>query len=116
MLSVLCVINIYCVLYFIFHFFLLTYNATAEIYTLSLHDALPISELHAHALANLCVLEERNIPTLQSRTATLGYFALDRKSTRLHSSHEWISYAAICLKKKKYINKVKKIAGITQHN
>src|SRR5438105_10320184 len=38
--------------------------------------------------------------------ARLSFFDLDRKSTRLNSSHEWISYAVFCLKKKKNITKL----------
>src|SRR5438045_4874178 len=68
---------------------------TTEIYTLSLHDALPI--LHPSDLADvLAALEEsvraRVIAELPER---------DRKSTRLNSSHLGISYAVFCLKKKK---------------
>src|SRR5437667_11958525 len=80
-------------------FFFFTDTATTEIYTLSLHDALPIS------------------PVLRCAggvAAGLGVGALgwrleprDRKSTRLNSSHITISYAVFCLKKKKE----KKIKG-----
>src|SRR5215211_8408399 len=70
-------------------------TATTEIYTLSLHDALPISDGCA-----------------RTSTATAGGITLtswsrwrratrDRKSTRLNSSHTVISYAVFCLKKKK---------------
>src|SRR6266571_2530704 len=64
-------------------------TATTEIYTLSLHDALPISEL---------------APRTQQWTASkfqCGIKFRDRKSTRLNSSHMSISYAVFCLKKKK---------------
>src|SRR5271168_5498741 len=71
------------------HFFFFNDTATTEIYTLSLHDALPISlapwtrtELDAGP---------RQIPNTHR----------DRKSTRLNSSHRTISYAVFCLKKKK---------------
>src|SRR6266536_1410703 len=64
-------------------------TATTEIYTLSLHDALPIFDNGAPG--------ER--PSYHP-----GYYGAyvieDRKSTRLNSSHEWISYAVFCLKKK----------------
>src|SRR5437868_14003867 len=68
-------------------------TATTEIYTLSLHDALPISrgverlrrQLHARAVP-------------RPRRSSLPR---DRKSTRLNSSHVSISYAVFCLKKKK---------------
>src|SRR5579863_10656090 len=70
-------------------FFFFNDTATTEIYTLSLHDALPIlrrDHLHRSArnLGRLCLL--RRTP--------------DRKSTRLNSSHPSTSYAVFCLKKK----------------
>src|SRR6266853_2928802 len=72
--------------------FFFTDTATTEIYTLSLHDALTIEQLDA-ALRNYPYdtpkIEERQHPTL------------DRKSTRLNSSHRQISYAVVFLKKKK---------------
>src|SRR3989449_4507842 len=94
-------------------FFFFNDTATTEIYTLSLHDALPIltrkgndisaafPEL-ARALAalpfegfildaELVVPDEAGRPSFQ-----------DRKSTRLNSSHGYISYAVFCLKKKKH--------------
>src|SRR3989442_2809948 len=77
--------------FFIFFFF--NDTATTEIYTLSLHDALPICD--AQAVAHL-VLD------LHGQAAVLAQeFAGDRKSTRLNSSHVRISYAVFCLKKKK---------------
>src|SRR5215218_10845473 len=75
--------------YFLFLFFFFFFNdtATTEIYTLSLHDALPISPGF-----NEC----------RRRYACSEPFASrDRKSTRLNSSHTVISYAVFCLKKKK---------------
>src|SRR5205814_8886437 len=87
-------------------FFLFNYTATTEIYTLSLHDALPISPftlLKSIAPGSLsCSVARRN-----SRTDSFGSLsgnvasAVDRKSTRLNSSHLGISYAVFCLKKKK---------------
>src|SRR5258705_1963430 len=74
-------------------FFFFNDTATTEIYTLSLHDALPISrrgELHQPDRLLVHVDVARNIPTWT-----------DRKSTRLNSSHLGISYAVFCLKKKK---------------
>src|SRR5471032_2701476 len=71
-------------------FFFFNDTATTEIYTLSLHDALPISAGRAHRLP---------IPT--ARTKRWPVRAADRKSTRLNSSHITISYAVFCLKKKK---------------
>src|SRR2546428_13391075 len=74
-------------------FFLFFFNdtATTEIYTLSLHDALPISWRRAFA------------PSIARcpRRSTGSSPTLDRKSTRLNSSHDQISYAVFCLKKKK---------------
>src|SRR2546421_8026046 len=66
-------------------------TATTEIYTLSLHDALPI---YAYALKGA---GPSNTFRLPSRCRTTK----DRKSTRLNSSHDQISYAVFCLKKKK---------------
>src|SRR5437763_16791952 len=88
--------SVYCLdsLIFFFSFF---FNATPtpEIYTLSLHDALPISAgpvaLSGRGLSGAC--PDRVLPRA-GRGA-------DRKSTRLNSSHRCISYAVFCLKKKK---------------
>src|SRR6476660_10311738 len=69
-------------------FFFFNDTATTEIYTLSLHDALPISVGALHMTPG---------PRLH-----LAWTAdQDRKSTRLNSSHQIISYAVFCLKKKK---------------
>src|SRR5476649_1330515 len=67
-------------------------TATTEIYTLSLHDALPISCADAGYLG----VERRGEIT----TKAPGVEWQDRKSTRLNSSHTVISYAVFCLKKK----------------
>src|SRR5207253_9931707 len=86
-------------------------TAPTEIYTLSLHDALPISSINfgaaGAAVGLLRVAEVRSDPALlalaeiwKSRAARdIG--DQDRKSTRLNSSHVAISYAVFCLKKKK---------------
>src|SRR5262245_65976076 len=79
-------------------FFFFNATATTEIYTLSLHDALPITEpkqVEAHLVTgdDLVVAERAPRP--------LSVFLRDRKSTRLNSSHLGISYAVFCLKKKK---------------
>src|SRR2546429_1057847 len=101
------------------YFFFFNDTATTEIYTLSLHDALPIfgpSE-GDHLFNNLwngirlganraCA---RNAPErAHAALDPLNFFArqkfvarVDRKSTRLNSSHGYISYAVFCLKKKK---------------
>src|SRR2546430_11590289 len=84
--------------YFFFFFFFFNDTATTEIYTLSLHDALPICPELGKVRRQLADLEER----VQHQIKRL---LRDRKSTRLNSSHSQISYAVFCLKKKK-INKV----------
>src|SRR5438445_10942981 len=83
-------------------FFFFNDTATTEIYTLSLHDALPISRTGARSLPYArTVVCGRSAPT----RARVG--AEDRKSTRLNSSHANISYAVFCLKKKKKKTKSK---------
>src|SRR5438045_8719574 len=74
-----------------FPFFFFNHTATTEIYTLSLHDALPIFRDHAGDPV-------RGRLRLRRRR---GRSSRDRKSTRLNSSHLGISYAVFCLKKKK---------------
>src|SRR2546429_6562525 len=76
--------------YLFFFFFFFNDTATTEIYTLSLHDALPI---WARA-------SRRFIRTWATAWRT-SFSSADRKSTRLNSSHGYISYAVFCLKKKK---------------
>src|SRR3989442_16037941 len=71
-------------------FFFFNDTATTEIYTLSLHDALPIYGDRDRRLSG----------PLQAARDLHGAQA-DRKSTRLNSSHVRISYAVFCLKKKK---------------
>src|SRR2546426_1601142 len=89
---------------FVFHFrtlfFFFNDTATTEIYTLSLHDALPILRLEyaprgrqAHPDVSQCA---------QRR---------DRKSTRLNSSHLVISYAVFCLKKKNFVSQPLDLGG-----
>src|SRR5476651_2831935 len=73
----------------ILFFFFFNDTATTEIYTLSLHDALPIS----------CG-KFRSATRRRARRASCAS-RKDRKSTRLNSSHANISYAVFCLKKKK---------------
>src|SRR5476651_2856368 len=72
-------------------FFFFNDTATTEIYTLSLHDALPIFAWQRQQYG-----VDRALQRLQHRSQ-------DRKSTRLNSSHANISYAVFCLKKKKNI-------------
>src|SRR5438105_9312879 len=85
--------------------FFFTDTAPTEIYTLSLHDALPISE--PEPLANVLTKWDGPRTDVPDTTAfVVNRFGAptvireDRKSTRLNSSHEWISYAVFCLKKK----------------
>src|SRR3984885_15992118 len=70
-------------------------TATTEIYTLSLHDALPISSRLLSPTG-----PTRSSPVRAWRSMTRPAMR-DRKSTRLNSSHVRISYAVFCLKKKK---------------
>src|SRR5688572_32864772 len=84
----------------IFAIFFFNDTATTEIYTLSLHDALPICEAD---LADLRVLQELVGDLLGRPHDEVGHASGqpgDRKSTRLNSSHSQISYAVFCLKKK----------------
>src|SRR5438094_1339867 len=87
--------------------FFFTDTPTTEIYTLSLHDALPISALGARGLrpGDRVLIAAPNSPELvHVWLGTIwagGIPAADRKSTRLNSSHRTISYAVFCLKKKK---------------
>src|SRR5580698_11228618 len=85
----------------ILHVFFFNDTATTEIYTLSLHDALPISNvLGVIALRLPEILRQQINGAEQGKTHKhIG----DRKSTRLNSSHMSISYAVFCLKKKKKI-------------
>src|SRR5688500_19717693 len=84
-------------------FFLST--TTPNHYTLSLHDALPISEARAIQLmqdAAVRVVDRFLLQVAELFVETLR--EIDRKSTRLNSSHLVISYAVFCLKKKKNTN------------
>src|SRR5947199_934764 len=85
-------------MYLTFLFFFFNHTATTEIYTLSLHDALPILQ----KLLEVVVPEVIN-PKLKDLSLQIGHRLkkTDRKSTRLNSSHLGISYAVFCLKKKK---------------
>src|SRR5688572_31749020 len=108
---------------FLFVVFFFNDTATTEIYTLSLHDALPIC-------APLAARERlpRDLRTQYHRHRrqdhpSRGRERRDRKSTRLNSSHSQISYAVFCLKKKKKNithknteNKTSNKVYITQNN
>src|SRR5687768_18419356 len=78
-------------------FFFFNHTATTEIYTLSLHDALPISWIVIAFTRNRSDDLGKQIRFVRSAQAQ----ETDRKSTRLNSSHGYISYAVFCLKKKK---------------
>src|SRR3712207_8382022 len=96
-------------------FFFFNDTATTEIYTLSLHDALPIYRggpdreadvrRRFRAVGRPSAVRDagvRSDPRSARAPAHAGRYDLDRKSTRLNSSHANISYAVFCLKKKKY--------------
>src|SRR2546430_13242511 len=100
-------------------FFFFNDTATTEIYTLSLHDALPICShvsffFYSHALEAGAERREGAIHPVVDSLGTwvpkgAGYLLgrhLDRKSTRLNSSHSQISYAVFCLKKKNHLHLV----------
>src|SRR5690625_6023337 len=95
-------------LYFLSFLFLCFYTtAPADNYTLSLHDALPISVAASSwpTLSTSC-----RPPNWTNREmVTTSLVTRDRKSTRLNSSHVAISYAVFCLKKKKKYRNSKKI-------
>src|SRR3712207_8012272 len=85
------------------NYFFFNDTATTEIYTLSLHDALPIS-VELAAVARCPDLPPAGAAGRAARRlrdgAAAGHGRVDRKSTRLNSSHANISYAVFCLKKK----------------
>src|SRR2546426_1838061 len=94
-------------------FFFFNDTATTEIYTLSLHDALPISTrkmwfvyLRTSFATSEGVLMPSSAPTAPARLVGPCMHE-DRKSTRLNSSHLVISYAVFCLKKKKKKKEIK---------
>src|SRR3712207_6967510 len=92
-------------------FFFFNDTATTEIYTLSLHDALPIfvgvaveaaDQGACVARPGVAVVEDHVALVAAARSLGADGHGGDRKSTRLNSSHANISYAVFCLKKKKY--------------
>src|SRR5258708_27849621 len=96
-------------------FFFFNDTATTEIYTLSLHDALPILSFSraisetARRESLLCRLLSSPARTARSAWVSLALLAgddRDRKSTRLNSSHQIISYAVFCLKKKEHTSEL----------
>src|SRR5690348_18127191 len=90
------------------HIFSFYDTATTEIYTLSLHDALPISIRSNQPVKLSASNMENNAPRNMAKSQKK-----DRKSTRLNSSHPSISYAVFCLKKKNKIMHIKLSVGIT---
>src|SRR2546430_6541517 len=99
----------------IFFFFFFNDTATTEIYTLSLHDALPISRsglFWPDVWPDWGAVTSSDDAAASTATVKAAVLCLDRKSTRLNSSHSQISYAVFCLKKKK---KKQKIPSTTSH-
>src|SRR2546429_8847558 len=96
-----CVISDHSLLFFFFFF---NDTATTEIYTLSLHDALPIYAAPGRGCRTVAVVGPAVLRARRElRGDGVAGAAADRKSTRLNSSHGYISYAVFCLKKKKKI-------------
>src|SRR5258708_24903862 len=102
-------------------FFFFNDTATTEIYTLSLHDALPICE---RAVLVRDFLAREHLESLQQGGGLAAPVRLDdadhdidRKSTRLNSSHQIISYAVFCLKKKNKQTKNQSLSacGLAEH-
>src|SRR3712207_8505434 len=99
-ITVICVVSL---------FFCFNDTATTEIYTLSLHDALPIyvDGIQGTHTSHLIRLMRRTFafrktdPRSAHKVVQHRPILIDRKSTRLNSSHANISYAVFCLKKKK---------------
>src|SRR5438309_9797174 len=97
-------------LHFSFFFFFFNDTATTEIYTLSLHDALPIwarcwIAIRKTDRAKLGRRDRHGRVAQKAAAILFGFSRQDRKSTRLNSSHSSISYAVFCLKKKKKTEK-----------
>src|SRR5947208_10290897 len=88
----------YIPVFFSLNVFYFNDTATTEIYTLSLHDALPI--FRSAALEGSPNQIVRRLSFVDDNNLVLQRRAQDRKSTRLNSSHQIISYAVFCLKKK----------------
>src|SRR5207248_10563230 len=99
---------------FVLSFFFFNDTATTEIYTLSLHDALPISTTYRTTSTASSPRRAAICPASISRRSAAA--SRDRKSTRLNSSHRTISYAVFCLKKKKKKKKKNKKETQQQRN
>src|SRR5436190_24048915 len=84
-----------------FVFFFFNDTATTEIYTLSLHDALPIYHATGDLPGSPCAGFRWFVLSSGDELRRRSNGRTDRKSTRLNSSHTVISYAVFCLKKKK---------------
>src|SRR5256885_5674660 len=80
-------------------YFFFNDTATTEIYTLSLHDALPISL----CCCAVSLSDSFTLTRAANHAGAMPKKTPDRKSTRLNSSHLVISYAVFCLKKKKIL-------------
>ena len=92
--------RIYLYIYIYIYIFFFNDTATTEIYTLSLHDALPISLCgETGAGKTLAQLWMQSLYGNPKKLHIAAKFT-DRKSTRLNSSHKPISYSVFCLKKK----------------
>src|SRR3712207_8621641 len=108
------------------YYFFFNDTATTEIYTLSLHDALPISAPHRGAGARHRA-HDRGGPLLHrradagrggadgARERRLPGPRRDRKSTRLNSSHANISYAVFCLKNKNRSSSYTSASAVDAH-
>src|SRR5256885_6725219 len=94
-----------------YFYFFFNDTATTEIYTLSLHDALPICRERQHADWHACPMAgEAVISTICRHFSRHSRRHTDRKSTRLNSSHPVNSYAVFCLKK------IRTFAAFTQEH
>src|SRR5437867_6197175 len=92
--------------------FVSNYTPPSEIYTLSLHDALPILDCDGvdvithELIGNVITIGRAPSNDVVIDDPTVSAQHGDRKSTRLNSSHRTISYAVFCLKKKHYPQKL----------
>src|SRR3712207_7918135 len=100
-------------------FFFFNDTATTEIYTLSLHDALPIyrgKSVDTDIAFNMVRYRHLCIRISYQHISGVDNGRLDRKSTRLNSSHANISYAVFCLKKKNNISNELHLYQLPIHN
>src|SRR5216684_8168477 len=95
----------------IFSFFFFNDTATTEIYTLSLHDALPIRPTTG---SGTILSKFTAVMLLMVLMSDSPCAPADRKSTRLNSSHGYISYAVFCLKKKKQTKQINSLKTKTK--